>query len=161
MSLLFYFGPYTCLWLISWHTKYFTLQLLILRVQTNSCISWIFVYCDFNIYMVATVQIAYILSYLDNLATHIPSMQVCHGKRASFPGSPLAPTKNKNWGGEPGIDSHVISQHDTFPLETSLTQNHSSCEVFSGQEFVTTTRFLLCSYLGALRCDILYASIQC
>ena len=30
---------------------------------------------------------------------------------ASFPGSPLAPTKNKNGGGEPGIDSHVISRH--------------------------------------------------
>ena len=30
---------------------------------------------------------------------------------ASFPGSPLAPTKNKNGGGEPGTDSHVISRH--------------------------------------------------
>ena len=32
-------------------------------------------------------------------------------KLASFPGSPLAPTKNKNGGGEPGTDSHVISRH--------------------------------------------------
>ena len=30
---------------------------------------------------------------------------------ALFPGSPLAPTKNKNGGGEPGTDSHVISRH--------------------------------------------------
>ena len=29
-------------------------------------------------------------------------------KLASFPGSPLAPMKNRNGGGEPGIDSHVI-----------------------------------------------------
>ena len=35
---------------------------------------------------------------------------------ASFPGSPLAPTKNRKGGGEPGIDSHVISQHDAFAL---------------------------------------------
>ena len=27
---------------------------------------------------------------------------------ALFPGSPLAPTKNKNGGGEPGTDSHVM-----------------------------------------------------
>ena len=27
---------------------------------------------------------------------------------ASFPGSPLAPTKNKNGGEEPGIDLHMI-----------------------------------------------------
>ena len=42
---------------------------------------------------------------------------------ASFSGSPLAPTKNKNGGGEPGFDSHVISRHDAFALaiETSLT----------------------------------------
>ena len=32
------------------------------------------------------------------------SLVPCHG-------SPLAPTKNKNGGGEPGIDSHVISRH--------------------------------------------------
>ena len=31
---------------------------------------------------------------------------------ASFPGSPLAPTKNRKGGGEPGIDSHVIPRHD-------------------------------------------------
>ena len=31
---------------------------------------------------------------------------------ASFPGSPLASTKNRQGGGEPGTDSHVISQHD-------------------------------------------------
>ena len=31
---------------------------------------------------------------------------------ASFPGSPLTPTKNKNGGGEPGTDSHVISRHN-------------------------------------------------
>ena len=35
---------------------------------------------------------------------------------ASFPGSPLAPTKNINGGGEPGTDSHVISRHDDFAL---------------------------------------------
>ena len=31
---------------------------------------------------------------------------------ASFPGSPLAPTKNKKGGGEPGTDSHVTSRHN-------------------------------------------------
>ena len=35
----------------------------------------------------------------------------CSLQLALFPGSPLAPTKNKNGGGEPGIDSHVISRH--------------------------------------------------
>ena len=30
---------------------------------------------------------------------------------ASFPGFPLAPTKNKNGGGEPGTNSHLISRH--------------------------------------------------
>ena len=32
---------------------------------------------------------------------------------ASFPGSPLTPTKNENGagGGEPGTDSHVMSRH--------------------------------------------------
>ena len=40
-----------------------------------------------------------------------------HGHNvASFPGSPLAPTKNKNGGREPGTDSHVISRHDDFAL---------------------------------------------
>ena len=29
-----------------------------------------------------------------------------------LPRFPLAPMKNKNGGGEPGIDSHVISRHD-------------------------------------------------
>ena len=33
-------------------------------------------------------------------------------KLASFPGSPLAPTKYKNRRGEPGIDSHAILQHN-------------------------------------------------
>ena len=31
---------------------------------------------------------------------------------ALFPVSPLTPTKNKNGGGEPGTDSHVISRHN-------------------------------------------------
>ena len=31
---------------------------------------------------------------------------------ASFPGSLLTPMKNKNGGGEPGIDLHMISRHD-------------------------------------------------
>ena len=31
---------------------------------------------------------------------------------ASFPGSPLASTKNRKGGGEPGTDSHVISRHN-------------------------------------------------
>ena len=31
---------------------------------------------------------------------------------ASFPGSPLAPTKDRKGGGEPGSNSHVIPQHD-------------------------------------------------
>ena len=31
---------------------------------------------------------------------------------ASFPGSPLTPMKNKNRGGELGIDSYVILQHE-------------------------------------------------
>lgn len=44
----------------------------------------------------------------------------CHGKLAPFPGSPLALMKNKNRG-EPGIDLHVIPQHDAFPFETSCT----------------------------------------
>ena len=35
---------------------------------------------------------------------------------ASFPGSPLTPTKNKSGGGEPGTDSHMISRHDDFAL---------------------------------------------
>ena len=35
---------------------------------------------------------------------------------ASFPGSPLAPMKNRKGGGEPGIDSHVISRHNAFAL---------------------------------------------
>ena len=35
-----------------------------------------------------------------------------HTELASFPGSPLALMKNKNGGGEPGIDSHVILWHD-------------------------------------------------
>ena len=35
---------------------------------------------------------------------------------ASLPGSPLALTKNKNRGEEPGIDSHVISWHDAIAL---------------------------------------------
>ena len=29
-------------------------------------------------------------------------------------GSPLAPTKNKNGGGEPGANAHVILWHDNF-----------------------------------------------
>ena len=36
-------------------------------------------------------------------------------KLASFPGSPLV-LMGKKGRGEPGIDSHVISQHDTFAL---------------------------------------------
>ena len=44
------------------------------------------------------------------------SSTVCMSRKyawiASFPGSPLAPTKNKNGGGELGTDSHVISRHD-------------------------------------------------
>ena len=39
-------------------------------------------------------------------------------KLALFPGSPLAPMKNINGGGDPGIDSHVISRHDAFALTT-------------------------------------------
>ena len=35
---------------------------------------------------------------------------------ASFPGSPLTPTKNKNGGGEPGTDLHVIWQHDDITV---------------------------------------------
>ena len=31
----------------------------------------------------------------------------CGVRLASFPGSPLTPTKNINGGGEPGTDSHV------------------------------------------------------
>ena len=31
---------------------------------------------------------------------------------ASFPGSPLAPRKNRKGGGEPGINLHMISRHD-------------------------------------------------
>ena len=31
---------------------------------------------------------------------------------ASFPDSPLAPTKDRKGEGEPGSDSHVILQHD-------------------------------------------------
>ena len=66
--------------------------------------------------MIATVQIAYILSHLDNLVTCTPSMQILP---SPFPGSPLTPAKNKNGGGEPGINLHVILQHD-FVTTTSF-----------------------------------------
>ena len=67
----------------------------------------------------------------------------------------LAPTKNKSGGGEPGINSHVIAQHDNVVLtnkepKTSLTwRPRSSRKVISVQEFVTETGLLLCSYIGA------------
>ena len=35
---------------------------------------------------------------------------------ASFPGSPLIPTKNRKGGGEPGIDSHVMPWHDVTAI---------------------------------------------
>ena len=41
---------------------------------------------------------------------------VCVHALASFPGSPLAPTKNRKGGGEPGIDSHVIPWHDVTSI---------------------------------------------
>ena len=39
---------------------------------------------------------------------------------ASFPGSPLTPTKNKNGGGEPGIDSHLISWHNNVTVNVVM-----------------------------------------
>ena len=41
-----------------------------------------------------------------------PSLLLLANSVASFPGSPLVSTKNRNRGGEPGIDSHVIPWHD-------------------------------------------------
>ena len=73
---------------------------------------------------------------------------------ASFPGYSLTTTKNKNGRGEPGINSHVIAQHDNVALtnkepKTSLTwRPQSSRKVISVQEFVTATGLLLCSYVG-------------
>ena len=49
---------------------------------------------------------------------------MCAFSLALFPGSPLAPTKNKNGGGEPGTNSHVISRHDDFALLNNL-KRHS------------------------------------
>ena len=37
------------------------------------------------------------------------------------------------------------------PLNNLKHQSHEDCKVLSAQEFVTTTRFLLCSYVGALK----------
>ena len=42
--------------------------------------------------------------------TGLSSTAKNHNTVASFPGSPLAPTKNINGGREPGTDSHVISR---------------------------------------------------
>ena len=53
-----------------------------------------------------------------------PTQVRCSDLVASLPGSPLAPTKNKNGGGEPGIDSYVISRHDAVALLNNL-KRHS------------------------------------
>ena len=39
---------------------------------------------------------------------------------ASFPGSPLTPMKSKYGGGKPGINSHVILQHNAIVLTHNL-----------------------------------------
>jgi len=44
---------------------------------------------------------------------------------ASFPGSLLTPMKNKNGGGEPGIDSHMISRHDNITAIIAKVVTHS------------------------------------
>ena len=38
--------------------------------------------------------------------------------------SPLAPMKNKNGGGEPGIDLHVILRHNAFALTVKSSEHH-------------------------------------
>ena len=49
---------------------------------------------------------------LSCIYTHYNSSSHYRASLASFPGSPLALTKNKNRGGESGINSHVISRHN-------------------------------------------------
>ena len=39
---------------------------------------------------------------------------------ASFPASSLAPTKNKNGGGEPGTDSHGMTNVTTIIVEVNF-----------------------------------------
>ena len=43
-----------------------------------------------------------------NLVIILDTWAIFEKQLALFPGSPLAPTKNKKGGREPGIDSHVI-----------------------------------------------------
>ena len=67
---------------------------------------------------------------------------------ASFPGSPLVPMKNKNGGGEPGIDSHVISrQNDVTAITAKVVMQLCSISF----EWLTRTATIL--LLKQVSCD--------
>ena len=91
---------------------------------------------------------------------------LCKGRVALFPDSYLNLTKNfKKGGGEPGINLHAISWYDTFALtiKRHSRENRKVAAKYSHSQVVTTTRFLLYSYVGAPKCGCdfyLYAKVQ-
>ena len=58
------------------------------------------------------MQLLYTFKGLDWLVGQPKSAHTSNYYLASFPGSPLPSMKNKNGGRKPGINSHVILQHD-------------------------------------------------
>ena len=65
---------------------------------------------------------------------------------ASFPGSPLASTKIKNGGVEPGTDSHVILQHDDITVIITKVVTQLCSHVIGNSNSYDIT--VSCDYVG-------------